>query len=114
MSMPATMAMSGFTAGSLMLAYSCVSTYYSGELIGALCKRFPEADSYPKLFGLSVKKGMLHTASSKQAARWGEAAVFACVLLQVRRPLHSLPCPLLFQSLREEKKTRKGPEEASK
>ncbi len=81
MSMPATMATSGFTAGTLMLLYSFVSTYHSGELIGALCEKFPEANSYPKLLGLSVKKGM-QKFSSKQAKRYSELAVLGCIVLQ--------------------------------
>jgi phosphoglycolate phosphatase-like HAD superfamily hydrolase len=46
MSAPATMASSGYYFGTLMLTYSFASTYYTGELLGVLCKRFPEALDY--------------------------------------------------------------------
>lgn len=81
MSMPATMASSGFIAGTFMLAYSMASTYWSGELLGKLCKRFPEANSYPKLLGLSVKKGA-RSLSSKDAIKYSELAVLGCIVLQ--------------------------------
>jgi len=81
MSMPATMASSGFIAGTVMLLYSFASTYYSGELLGRMCKRFPEASSYPKLLGLAVKKGA-RRMSSRDAKRYSELAVMACFVLQ--------------------------------
>ena len=81
MSAPATMASSGYFFGTLMLTYSFVSTYYTGELLGLLCKRFPEAHSYPKLLGVSVKKG-LQRLGLKESLWYGEGAVLGCIVLQ--------------------------------
>ena len=81
MSLPATMASSGFVAGTFMLVYSFVSTYSSGELLGRLCQRHPDADSYPKLLGLAVRKGASRM-SSRDAAKWSDVAVVACFALQ--------------------------------
>lgn len=82
MSMPATMASAGWIGGTIILFYSCIATYHSGEIIGRLCERFPEAHSYPKLLGEVVKKSLSSHFSSVQIDRFSELAVFGCHILQ--------------------------------
>ena len=65
-----------------MLLYSCVATYHSGELLGTLCKRFPEGDSYPRLVRAVALRAMPASASTHRRERIATLAAMSANMLQ--------------------------------
>lgn len=79
MSMPATMAQSGWGWGLLLLFYSGGVTYHTGRLLGEICYANPELDTFPKV----VEGALARYLSRRQPERHAKGGT-RC-LLKVRR-----------------------------